>query len=130
MVGKQIYRGYPFCFQIADRHIGQLPGDPPAAVLRIGIHRTDIWRKILSATEVVFDNAQTAGDPSAAQAEIPAVFGITVQILIHTFQVRVLRHAPPCVEPFGGGIAQLRHIPQRDKFKAVQPFHPFLTARQ
>lgn len=80
MVGKQIYRGYPFCFQIADRHIEQLPGYTPAAVLRIGIHRTDIWRRILSAMEVVFDNAQTAGDPSAAQAEIPAVFGITVQI--------------------------------------------------
>ena len=98
-----------------------MTGDPFMTILFFSKYRTDIWEKILSVMEVVFDHSQSSGDPVLPEAEIPSEFCLSAQVSVHAFQIRFLRDAPLAVKPIRRGPLQLRHVPQRDILKHTLP---------
>ena len=64
--------------------------------------------------EVVLDHTQASHDPFSVQAQIPAIFRLSREIGLHTFQIGFPGHPPFAAEPIRCGLLPFRCLPQRD----------------
>ena len=102
MVGDEVDRRDAFIFHIVYRHIEKLTRDSLTAVILLGVYGADIWREVFSLVKIVLYYAESADYSLTVKAEIPAVFGVAVQVGGHTFEVRLGGHTPFTAEPLGG----------------------------
>lgn len=102
VVSEQIERVNYKLMHIPTNKIQHFSSYAPAAVFFLRIHGTDIWGKILSVMEIVFDETKTADYFIFVENAVPLGHGArAAQALVYAFKVSLLGYAPLAIEPCG-----------------------------
>lgn len=96
---------------ISHDHIEQMTRNSFATIVFFSINCANVWRKVFSVVEVVFNNAHTAYNFIVIQAKIATVFCFSYEIGVHTVKIRLSRNAPFAVKTLGGGLFRFRTLP-------------------
>ena len=108
VVGDQIDRRNTFRTQIFYCHVQQISCYALTAEILLRKNSTNIGCQIFSVVKIIFNNAQSANNLFAVQAQIPSVFCFFMEICLHTFQVCLFRHTPFVMEPCSCNISFFR----------------------
>lgn len=111
MVGYKINRRNSLGSHVLYRHVQKFACYALGSVFRFSENGADIGIQILSVMEVIIDHAHAGNDLIAIHADIPAVFGRSVNISIYAFKISFLGHSSALVEPFGSHFVKLRALP-------------------